>query len=282
MILDGKSKKIEILNTIKKEVSNILEKIKLVVIQVGNDDDCNMYVNQKKKMCQYVGFDFSHIKLDDSINTNDLIELINKLNNDKSVTGIMLQLPLPRSIDTFKVINHISYLKDVDGLTSLNYGNLVQNIDSLNSCTALGIIKLLELYNISVSSKNVVIVGRSNLVGKPLAMMMLNKDATVTICHSKTEKLDEFTRNADILVVAVGIPKFIKGNMIKNQSIVIDVGINVVDNKIIGDVDIDSVKEKTKYVSLVPGGVGQMTVAMLANNILKAYKMQNDFGGKYE
>lgn len=194
----------------------------------------------------------------------------------------MVQLPLPKNIDKDKVINKIDYRKDVDGLTSINNGKLFSLQDGLFPCTSLGVIELINRYNIDVKGKNVVIVGRSNLVGKPLSMMLLNMDANVTICHSKTINLEMYTKNADILIVAIGKAKFIDASMIKSNSIIIDVGINIDNNSICGDVDYDSVIDKVKSITPVPGGVGTLTIAMLAKNILKAYKMQIDFGGKYE
>lgn len=275
MILDGKSIKNTILDELRLEVSNLSIKPKLVVIQVGDNEASNVYINQKHNMCNYVGYEFSHVKLDANITTDDILTVINQLNIDQSVNGILVQLPLPLGIDTDKVVNAVSPDKDVDGLTYLNNGRLFHTKDSLYSCTPSGIMELLSRYNISISGKNVVIVGRSNLVGKPMGMLMLNQDATVTICHSKTKNLSEYTKNADILVVAVGKPNFITGDMVSSNSIVIDVGISRTENGLCGDVDFDSVKDIVSYITPVPGGVGPMTVAMLAKNILKAYKIQN-------
>lgn len=275
MILDGRNIKNIILDELKEEVSKLSAKLKLVVVQVGNDDASDVYIKQKNNMCNYVGYDFEHIKLDDMVDTYEIVEIIEKLNYDNSVTGILVQLPLPDRIDTDVVVNAISPFKDVDGLTNLNRGMLFEGKDTLYSCTPSGIIEMLDRYNISVSGKNVVVVGRSDLVGKPLAMMMLNRDATVTVCHSKTKNLSEITKGADILVVAVGKPNFITRDMISENVVVIDVGINKLDGILCGDVDFESVKYKCSYITPVPGGVGPMTVAILAKNILKAYKMLN-------
>lgn len=275
MILDGRNIKNIILDELKEEVSKLSAKPKLVVVQVGNDDASDVYIKQKNNMCNYVGYDFEHIKLDDMVDTYEIVEIIEKLNYDNSVTGILIQLPLPDKIDTDVVVNAISPFKDVDGLTNLNRGMLFGGKDTLYSCTPSGIIEMLDRYNISVSGKNVVVVGRSDLVGKPLAMMMLNRDATVTVCHSKTKNLSEITKGADILVVAVGEPNFITRDMISENVVVIDVGINKLDGTLCGDVDFESVKYKCSYITPVPGGVGPMTVAILAKNILKAYKMLN-------
>lgn len=273
-LLDGKRLKIEILNELSEEVINLSPKPKLVVIQVGNDAASNVYIKQKCNMCEYIGYDYEHVKLDEHISMNELLGIIENLNNDNTVNGVMVQLPLPNEIDTNIVINAISPLKDVDGLTDINNGKLFHNEDGLFSCTPLGIMELLDRYNISVAGKNVCIVGRSNLVGKPMNMMMLNNDATVTVCHSKTEYIARYTKNADILVVAVGKPNFITSDMVSDGAIVIDVGINRSENGICGDVDFESVKDKCSYITPVPGGVGPMTVAMLAKNVIKAYKLQ--------
>ena len=275
MILDGKSIKNKIMDELRDEVVNLSIKPKLVVIQVGNNEASNVYIKQKNNMCNYIGYDFEHIKLESSVTTEMIIDVIDGLNNDGSVTGILVQLPLPLGIDTDMVVNRISPLKDVDGLTDLNNGMLFHNKDTLYSCTPYGVMELLDRYNISVSGKNVVIVGRSDLVGKPMGVMMLNNDATVTICHSKTKNLSEYTKKAEILVVAVGRPNFITSDMVSEGTVVIDVGISRLDNGLCGDVDFNSVKDKCSYITPVPGGVGPMTVAMLGKNILKAYKIQN-------
>lgn len=275
MILDGKRIKNIILDELALEVKDLSVKPKLVVIQVGDNEASNVYIRQKKNMCEYIGYEYEHIKLDSMVNTNVVVDIIRKLNNDKNVDGILVQLPLPKHIDSDVVLNSISYLKDVDGLTDINNGMLFHRKDTLYSCTPYGVMELLDRYNISVSGKNVVIVGRSDLVGKPMAMMLLEKDATVTICHSKTNNLSNFTKNADILVVAVGKPKFITSDMVAEDTVIIDVGINRIDDGLCGDVDFENIKNKCSYITPVPGGVGQMTVAMLAKNIFKAYKNRN-------
>jgi len=275
MILDGKSIKANILDELKLEVSELQVKPKLVVIQVGNDEASNVYIKQKNNMCNYIGYDFEHIKLDSEVTTDKVLGVVERLNNDNSVNGILVQLPLPNVLDTNRIVNAVSPLKDVDGLTDMNNGKLFHGKDALYSCTPYGVMELLDRYDISVSGKNVVIVGRSDLVGKPMAMMMLNKDATVTVCHSKTRNLSEYTKKADILVVAVGRPNFVTSDMVSDETVVIDVGISRTDTGLCGDVDFNSVKDKTKYITPVPGGVGPMTVAILAKNVLKAYRMQN-------
>ena len=278
MILDGKKIKKVVLDEIKSEVNNLSVKPKLVVIQVGNNEASNVYIKQKSNMCEYVGYEYEHIKLENLVTEEDVINVINRLNNDEKVTAILVQLPLPDGMDTNKIVNSISPKKDVDGLTDLNNGMLFHGKDTLYSCTPYGVMELLDRYDISVSGKNVVIVGRSDLVGKPMAMMMLDRDATVTVCHSKTKNLKEFTKNADILVVAVGKPNLITEDMISDGVVILDVGINRTDTGLCGDVLFDSVKDKCSYITPVPGGVGQMTVAMLSKNVLKAYKMQMNKG----
>lgn len=278
MILDGKNIKKVVLDEIKSEVNNLSVKPKLVVIQVGNNEASNVYIKQKSNMCEYVGYEYEHIKLENPVTEEDVINVINRLNNDEKVTAILVQLPLPDGMDTNKIVNSISPKKDVDGLTDLNNGMLFHGKDTLYSCTPYGVMELLDRYDISVSGKNVVIVGRSDLVGKPMAMMMLDRDATVTVCHSKTKNLKEFTKNADILVVAVGKPNLITEDMISDGVVILDVGINRTDTGLCGDVLFDSVKDKCSYITPVPGGVGQMTVAMLSKNVLKAYKMQMNKG----
>ena len=278
MVLDGKNIKKVVLDEIKSEVSNLSVKPKLVVIQVGNNEASNVYIKQKSNMCKYVGYEYEHIKLKNTVTEEDVINVINRLNNDGRVNAILVQLPLPDNMDSNKIVNSISPKKDVDGLTDLNNGMLFHGKDTLYSCTPYGVMELLDRYDISVSGKNVVIVGRSDLVGKPMAMMMLDRDATVTVCHSKTKNLKEFTKNADILVVAVGKPNLITEDMISDGVVILDVGINRTDTGLCGDVLFDSVKDKCSYITPVPGGVGQMTVAMLSKNVLKAYKMQMNKG----
>ena len=273
IILDGKKLKQKILDELKEEVTKLLIKPKLVVIQVGEDPASSVYVKQKEKMSEYIGYNFEHIKLSSDVLEKELLTLIDKLNVDKEVSGILVQMPLPSQINAKVVQNRVIASKDVDGLTDINAGKLVHNNDTLISCTPMGIIDLLKEYNIPIKGKHVVIVGRSDLVGKPLINLFLNNDATVTVCHSKTNNLESITRLADILVVAIGNKEFIKDNMVKNNAVVIDVGINRDNNKLYGDVDFDNVSRKVSYITPVPGGVGPMTVAELAKNVLKAYKI---------
>ena len=273
-IIDGKKLKEEIIEELKKEVKHYMIKPCLAVIQIGDDPASNTYINAKAKACDEIGIYFKHIKFSETVKEIEVINKIVELNNDEYVHGILLQLPLPEGFNADKLINYIARNKDVDGLTDINLGKLYNNKQCLISCTPQGIMKLLEHENIELEGKNVTIVGRSNLVGKPLIGLMLNKNATVTICHSKTENLSKHTKNADILVVAVGKKHFIKENMVKEDAIVIDVGINKEDKKLYGDVDFDKVKSKVKKITPVPGGVGPMTVAMLMTNVINAYQKQ--------
>lgn len=274
MILDGKKIKTEILDSLQEKVSLLNVKPKLVVIQVGNDEASNVYIKQKQKMCEYIGYHYEHIHLEDNITTSFLVDKINKLNNDDSVSGILVQMPLPSHIDTSIIQNAVAPFKDVDGLCDINAGKLFHGKEALYPCTPYGIMELLKRYNISVEGKNVVIIGRSNLVGKPLAAMMLNNNATVEVCHSKTINLSEHTKKADILIAAVGKPNFIVKEMVKDGAVVIDVGISRQNDKLCGDVYFENVKDIASYITPVPGGVGPMTVAMLGVNTLMAYNMQ--------
>ena len=273
-IIDGKKIRNEIIEDLKKEVKHYMIKPCLAVIQVGDDPASNTYIKSKEKACSEIGIYFKHIKFSETTKEIEIINKILELNADEYVHGILLQLPLPEGFNSDKLINYIARNKDVDGLTDINIGKLYNNKPCLISCTPQGIMKLLEKENIDVKGKNVTIVGRSNLVGKPLLGLMLNNDATVTICHSKTENLSEHTKKADILIVAVGKKHFIKENMVKKDAVVIDVGINKEDGKLYGDVDFEKVSEKASKITPVPGGVGPMTVAMLMNNVIQAYQKQ--------
>ena len=274
-IIDGKKIRNEILDDLKKQVKQYMIKPCLAVIQIGDDEASNTYIKAKEKACNEIGIYFKHIKFTETSKEIEVINKILELNNDDYVHGILLQLPLPQGFNQDKLINYIARNKDVDGLTDINIGKIFNNKPGLVSCTPQGIMKLLEYENIDIEGKNVTIVGRSNLVGKPLLGLMLNKNATVTICHSKTENLKKHTKNADILVVAVGKKHFITEDMVKEDAIVIDVGINRENGKLYGDVDYDKVKSKAKKITPVPGGVGPMTVAMLMLNVITAYEKWN-------
>lgn len=272
-IIDGKVLQGKIKEDLKKKIELISDKMKLVVIQVGDDPASGVYVRNKGRLCDEMGILFEHIKYD-SVSEEDLILKIEELNNDDSVTGILVQLPLPSCIDEKKVIEKISYLKDVDGLTSKNIGNLFALRDAIVPCTALGVMSMVKSINVDLEGSNVVIVGRSKLVGLPLVSLFLKENSTVTVCHSRTKNLKSITGNADVLVVAIGKKEFIDGSYVKDGAVVIDVGINRKDGKLYGDCAFESVCEKASFVTPVPGGVGPLTVVMLVNNVIKAYELQ--------
>lgn len=278
-IIDGRMTAQKIKSSLREEVEELKSKgiiPKLAVIMVGNDPASKVYVKNKSIACNEIGVDYEEYLLHETTTMDELLELINKLNNDDSVNGILLQSPIPRNLDINEAFKAIKPEKDVDGFNPYNVGKLCLGQDTFISCTPNGIIELLEEYNIDIEGKNAVVVGRSNIVGKPMMQCLLNKNATVTICHSRTKDLKEETSMADILVVAIGKEKFIKEDMVKKGAVVIDVGINRMENgKICGDVDYDEVSKKASYITPVPGGVGPMTIAMLMNNVVKAAKEQN-------
>lgn len=279
ILIDGKEVAKKIRENLKEKVKDLKTKgikPKLAVIMVGNDKASSIYVRNKSKVCNELGIEFEEFFKDDSISQKELIDLIKELNARKGVHGILLQSPIPDNLDIREAFNTIDYRKDVDGFNPINVGKLSIGEDSFISCTPYGVIKLLEEYNIEMQGKNAVVIGRSNIVGKPLVQCLLNKDATVTICHSKTRNIKEITRNADILIAALGKPKFVTADMVKEGAVVIDVGINrCEDGKLVGDVDFDNVAKKASYITPVPGGVGPMTIAMLMNNVVKAASMNN-------
>lgn len=277
-ILNGKEVSQKIKEGLKKEVEELKKNgifPKLAVIMVGEDPSSKIYVRNKSIACMEVGIEYEEYLLNDNTTMDELLRLIDKLNKDDSINGILLQSPIPRGLDINEAFKAIDPKKDVDGFNPCNVGKLCLGQDSLVSCTPYGIIKLLEEYGINIEGKDAVVVGRSNIVGKPMMQCLLNKNATVTICHSKTIKLERATKKADILVVAIGKPKFITKDMVKEGAIVVDVGINRgEDGKLCGDVDYDGVSEVASYITPVPGGVGPMTIAMLMNNIVKATRWQ--------
>ncbi len=270
-ILDGKKISQEILENYKEKIKILGRKPSLVVLTICPDEASNVYINQKEKACKQVGIKFDKYVFTEDISQTEVISVIHKLNEDEEVDGVLLQLPIPSSLNAHDIINEIDPSKDVDGLTDANAGGLIHGKDVLIPCTAIGVINLLDAYNIKLAGKNVLLVGRSDLVGKPLIPLFLNRDSTVTIAHSKSENLEEIARHADIIVVAAGHPNLLKDNMVKNGAIVVDVGINRVDGKIVGDVDFEKVKGKASYITPVPGGVGPMTIQSLIKNIYNAY-----------
>ena len=279
IIIDGKESAKKIRANLKIECEELKNKQinpKLAVIMVGDDPASKVYVRNKSKVCEDVGIEYKEYLLSSNTKQKELIELIEKLNQDKTINGILLQSPIPANLDINEAFRTISPQKDVDGFNPVNVGKLVLNQDTFVSCTPYGIMKMFEKYNIDLTGKNVVILGRSNIVGKPLMHCCLNKNATVTVCHSKTQNLAQKAKEADILISAIGKSQFVTVDMVKENAVVIDVGINRLENgKITGDVDFENVKEKASYITPVPGGVGPMTIAMLMNNVIKATKRQN-------
>ena len=253
---------------IKKEEG---KSFKLCVIQVGDDPASSVYVHNKEKACEYIGIESEVFKLDESADYYEVMALIHRLNHDTSVNGILVQLPLPKHLDENEILSLIDPAKDVDGFHQNNVGNLFLGNDTIISCTPQGIMDILRHYDIDVAGKECIVVGRSNIVGKPMAMLLLNENGTVTICHSKTQKLKEICKRADILICAIGKPKFFNEDYVKDGTVVIDVGIHRMDNgKLCGDVDFDAVKDIVDAITPVPGGVGQTTVSSLMYNVVSA------------
>ena len=270
-IMDGKSLSLEIQEEIKKTIKYEMIKPSVAVIQVGDNAASNTYIRNKQKACENVGIFFRHFKFDDGTPELTIINKIKELNNDEYVNGIIIQLPLPERYNEKRLVNQILNSKDIDGLTDINIGRLLNGKKSLVPCTPLGVMELLKKYNVNVEGKHVVIVGKGKLTGKPLAHLMLNEGATVTVCHSRTLNLASYTERADILVSATGLNKLITGDMVKKGVVVVDVGINYEDGHIAGDVDFNSVSKKASLITPVPGGVGPMTIAMLLKNIISCY-----------
>ena len=277
-IIDGKELARSIRGEVKKGVDNLREKNvipKLAVIMVGDNSASKVYVKNKSKACQECGVEFEEILLDANTSMETLLSIIDKLNERTDINGILLQSPIPKDLNIQEAFERISYKKDVDGFNPVNVGKLMIGEDTFISCTPYGIIKMLEAYNIEIEGKHAVIIGRSNIVGKPLAQCLLRNNATVTICHSKTRDISQITKTADILISAVGRVNMVTSEMVKEGAVVIDVGMNRNDDgKLVGDVDFENVKEKASYITPVPGGVGPMTIAMLMNNVVKATKIQ--------
>lgn len=275
-ILDGKEVSQKVKLSIKEQVDKLKEKgifPKLVTISVEKDGAFSIYIKNKKKACDEVGILCENISLGSDTTEEELIDLIERLNAKDDIHGILLQSPVPEHIDINKAFSAISSNKDVDGFNPINIGKLMLGHDTFIPCTAKGIIRLLEYYNIEIEGKHAVIVGRSNIVGKPVMKCLLDKNATVTTCHSRTKDLSNYTSQADILVVATGKEGLIQGDMVKKGAVVIDVGINfTMDGILVGDVDFESVSKKASYITPVPGGVGPMTVAMLLENVILATK----------
>lgn len=275
--MNGKELAKEIRGNLKIEVTELKKQgiiPKLAVIMVGDDKASQVYVRNKSKACDEIGIEYEEYLKDANTTQEELLNLIDELNEREDISGILLQSPIPKHLDIREAFNRIDYKKDVDGFNPVNVGKLAIGEDCFISCTPYGVVKLLEANNIEIEGKHVVILGRSNIVGRPLIQCMLNEHATVTVCHSRTQNLKEFTKQADILISAIGKAKFITEDMVKDGAVVIDVGINRNDEgKLVGDVDYENVEPKTSYITPVPGGVGPMTIAMLMNNVVKAAKI---------
>ena len=278
-LIDGKELAKNIRQELKKENDKLKEKginAKLAVILVGDDNASKVYIKNKSKACNDVGIEFEEILLDSNTTMDKLLNVIENLNLREDINGILLQSPIPKELNIQEAFEKIDYRKDVDGFNPINVGKLMIGQDGFIPCTPYGIVRMLEEYNIPVEGKNAVVIGRSNIVGKPLSQCLLNKNATVTVCHSRTKDIKNVTKNADILISAVGKLNMVTEDMVKDGAVVIDVGMNRKENgKLAGDVDFENVKEKTSYITPVPGGVGPMTIAMLMNNVIKATKQQN-------
>ena len=279
-IIDGKLVSKKIREAISEEVTALKEQgifPKLAVILVGNDPASAVYVRNKEKACIETGIEPVQITMPEQTSESELLDLIGKLNADSSVHGILVQLPLPRHINENKVIESIDPAKDVDAFTHESVGRIVEGKYTFLPCTPAGIMKLLEFYGVEIAGKECVVIGRSNIVGKPMALLLLNASGTVTVCHSKTKNLAEITRRADILVVAIGRANFVTADMVGEGAVVIDVGINRLDNgKLCGDVEFENVSQKASLITPVPGGVGPMTITMLMKNTVFAAKNQKN------
>lgn len=276
-IIDGKKVSEDLREDLKVQTEKFVEETgiqpHLVVLIVGNNPASMTYVRNKKRSCEAVGFKSTVIELADTITEADLLAQIDVLNQDDSVHGILVQLPLPKHINEDHIISAIDVKKDVDGFHPYQVGCLASGLDSLKPCTPAGVIELLKAYDIEIEGRHAVIIGRSHIVGKPLVQLLLEENATVTVCHSRTQNLSMLTQMADILIVAIGRPHFVTADMVKEGAVVVDVGINRLETgKLVGDVDFDTVEPKASYITPVPGGVGPMTITMLLFNTLKAAK----------
>ena len=279
-IKDNKKVSAEVKEKVRQQTLSLIEKHGvtpgLAVVIVGDDPASRVYVNNKKKACELVGFRSEEYALPAETTQEELLELVNTLNNKEDINGILVQLPLPKHLDDKAVIEAINPVKDVDAFHAVNVGKIMLGEYDFLPCTPAGVIEMLHSYEIPVEGKECVVIGRSNIVGKPMGMLLLHENGTVTICHSRTKNLAEVCRRADILVAAVGIPKFVKADMVKEGAVVIDVGMDRDENgKLCGDVDFENVKDKCSFITPVPGGVGPMTIATLMKNTLKACRLQN-------
>ena len=276
VLIDGKKVSGQIRNRLAEELQELKKKTGktpgLATVLVGDDPASAVYIRNKNKICGELGFQSFEQKLSANTSEEKLLQLVRELNSNKDIHGILVQLPLPDQIDSEKILQAIDPKKDVDGFHPVNVGKLVVGNALLTPCTPTGIIELIDHYDIEISGKHAVIIGRSNIVGKPVSMLLLQRNATITICHSRTQDLEEITRSADIIVAAVGRANFVTEEMVSEGTVVIDVGINRVDGKLTGDVDFEPVSKKASHITPVPGGVGPMTIALLMENTLKAFK----------
>lgn len=272
--MNGKLIREELLNNLKDRIDSLPTQLGLCVIQVGEDPASKVYVGQKEKLALELGYKFVHKNFPEEVTQEEILDYIDQVNKDDSIDGILVQMPLPKHLDETVIQNRIDSKKDVDGLTYVNGGKVVHNTSSLLPCTPKGIIDMLDYFRIDIKGKNAVVIGRSILVGKPMANLLLNRDATVTVCHSKTDNIAYYTKNADIVIVAVGVAGFLTKDMVKEGAVVIDVGINRIDGKLYGDVDYNNVKDLCSYITPVPGGVGPMTVYELMNNVYDAHMLR--------
>ncbi len=278
-LIDGKALAKKVKEDLREQVEVLKEKgiyPKLAVVLVGENPASKVYVKNKSKACEKAGIEFEEVLLPEETKEETLCELVNTLNSRNDIHGILIQSPLPKHMDENKIFSLVKPEKDVDGFNPVNVGKLCIGEDAFVSCTSFGVIRMLEEYNIETEGKRATIIGRSNIVGKPMIQCMLKKNATVTVCHSKTQNIGEILRESDIIISAIGKPKFVKEDMVKDGAVVIDVGINrLEDGNIVGDVDFENVSKKASYITPVPGGVGPMTIAMLLTNVVKAAKLQN-------
>lgn len=278
VIIDGRELKERKLNELKSKLVTLDTQLGLAVLQVGDDEASKVYIRQKENAANALGYSYIHKHFPGDVTQDEVIKEIELLNNNEGIDGIIVQMPLPKHLNESEIQNTIDPLKDVDGLTYVNSGRLVQNVSGLVPCTPKGIIDILDNYNIGLEGANVVVIGRSILVGKPIATLLTNRNATVVLTHSKTKDLGSITRNADIIIAAVGKANFVTEDMVKDGAVVIDVGINRIDGKLCGDVDYDKVKDKCSYITPVPGGVGPMTVYELMNNVYEAHVLRKKAG----
>jgi len=273
-IIDGKKVAEKIRNELKEKIKELDVKPGLAVVLVGDDPASQIYVNMKEKKCNEVGIYSKKILLEKSIDEVSLLNVVDELNQDQKIHGMLVQLPLPKHIPEQLIINAILPHKDADGFNPINMGNLLTGDNAIVPATPKGVLKLLDSTGVNLEGKHAVVVGRSNIVGKPISILLQQRNATVTMCHSKSKPLEKYTKEADVLIVAAGKPKLINGKMVKKGAVVIDVGTNRVDGKLVGDVDFDSVKQVASHISPVPGGVGPMTIACLLENTLECLELQ--------